>query len=160
MSRTWLYPPIKNLQMVQRVYSSVRSVVNFSQTGEHSLTLSVTVIFNDNSTLSSSQSINVDVVDATLTVYADPPKNPSKVLFFPDAVGYTGFDIGHSFWKVEIDSGLVVGTNPQVSVIDSGSNVSVNINVRGKKFGFYPDGGIKALRALKVYPIKCQNHIQ
>ncbi|MDR0605093.1 MAG: hypothetical protein LBG80_12395, partial [Bacteroidales bacterium] len=136
---------------IKHLYSGVSATAQFPQTGNLSLGLTVTITFNDDSYLQMSHSIFVNVVDATLTVYADPPQNPSKVLFFPNAVGYTGFDIGHSFWKVEIDSGLAVGTNPQVSVIDSASNAVVNTNVRGKKFGFYPDGGIKALLALQVY---------
>jgi hypothetical protein len=62
---------------VAQLYSGVSATAQFSQTGNHSLGLTVTVIFNDDSYLQMSYSIFINVVDATLTVYA---KAPDKIV--------------------------------------------------------------------------------
>ncbi|MDR3267241.1 MAG: hypothetical protein LBT24_06710 [Tannerella sp.] len=118
----------------RHLYSSVISVANFSQTGEHSLTLSVTVIFNDNSTLSGSLTIKVDVVNATFTAYA---KGPDKIVFLTGLLGAKipatvmndpanpAHDfIGHSFWKCEVDQSLLSSQSQK--------------NLSGHKYGYYP----------------------
>ncbi|MDR0610643.1 MAG: hypothetical protein LBG58_11070 [Planctomycetaceae bacterium] len=118
----------------RHLYSSITSNTKFSQTGNHSLTLSVTVIFNDDSTLSSSHSINVDVVDATFSVYACPPPLRKKTI-----IGVRHFygEVGHSFWKIAIDTNLLL---PDEN-LDLPNHP--NIKIANHAEGFYPQAGMK-----------------
>jgi hypothetical protein len=110
--------------------------------GKFMATLNVQMIFNDNSSLSDSFSIELDIVDATVTVYA---KKPDKVVTIRDPktnedIHYYikmrdiltpyGDYIGHSFWRCLIDESI--------------SNIlqEKEKNISGKKFGLYPRNGL------------------
>jgi hypothetical protein len=127
----------------RHLYSSITSNTKFSQTGNHSLTLTVTVIFNDDSTLSSSHSINVNVVDATFTIYACPPSVRKKIALVRHFYG----DVGHSFWKIAIDSNVLLpNENPDLPSFPG--NKIANHNV-----GFYPAPGMKTHLIDYVTPV-------
>jgi hypothetical protein len=128
---------------VKQLYSSVSSSTQFPQTGDFSLSLSVTVIFMDNSFLFFSQSLFVKVVSATLTVYA---KKPNKIVTLYGPLGKPiphcvntgdGGVVGHSFWKCEVGN-LNLGFSVEEKMIS------------GHKYGFYPNEDIpEGLKVLK-----------
>jgi hypothetical protein len=104
--------------------------------GKLAVTLEAKVIFNDNSSLTKSYTINIDVVEATVTVYAKKPdmvierqdNNGNKVSLYicNDNSGNPYPDsIGHSFWQCSIDETNSTYTSEQK-------------NLSGKKFGLYP----------------------
>jgi hypothetical protein len=113
---TYVFPPANVQNMKAKVISSgnvdssVSAEVDFlNLVGKQTVSLQVTLIRNsDSNGVADSESIEIDIVEATLTVYAAPPKNPVKMLHVsPNAVCFTGNDIGHSFWKVEVEKKLV-----------------------------------------------------
>jgi hypothetical protein len=132
-----------------QIDTAVSAAVDFlNLTGKQTVTLRVSLVRNsDAQAVADSESIEIEIVTATLTVYACPPPLRKKILGLRHFYG----EVGHSFWKIGIDSNSATGINPHITVIDSASDVSITASVRGKKFGFYPQGGIKALLALAVY---------
>ncbi|MDR2407830.1 MAG: hypothetical protein LBE13_06940 [Bacteroidales bacterium] len=111
---------------VRQLYSGVSATAQFPQAGNYSLGLTVTVMFNDNSTpLQKSYSIFINVVDATCTVFANRP--PTKILY--SALGvpirHCISTPGHSFWKIEYSAPPGTLTSNETSVV-------------GKPYGHYP----------------------
>jgi hypothetical protein len=106
--------------------------------------------FHDKSELEGSAVVTVNVYQATLTVYADPPKNPSMVYWaFPKkivGVCYTGNDIGHSFWRVSVEKKQGWGTNKMMQ-----DQYNEFVYIAGNHWGFYPEGWKKMSLALKPY---------
>ncbi|MDR0611030.1 MAG: hypothetical protein LBG58_13040, partial [Planctomycetaceae bacterium] len=137
---------------IKQLYSAVSAIAQFPQTGNLSLGLTVTVIFNDDSYLQKSYSIFINVVSATLTVYADPPKNPVRMVHIdPNAICVTGNDIGHSFWKVEVEKKSQWGTDKKITLIDDNGTPQAPQDVASCPYGFYPFGWNKMVLALIVY---------
>jgi hypothetical protein len=117
----------------RHLYSSITSTTRYSQVGHHSLSLNVTVIFNDDSTLSASLSIDVNVIDATFTIYACPPPVRKKIAGIRHFYG----EVGHSFWKIAIDTNaLLPNENPDLPSF-------LGNKIANHKVGFYPVPGMK-----------------
>lgn len=135
------------------LYASVSSTASFPTVGKHTLTLSVTVTFDNGSSIKMPCAIPVDVVTATLTVYADPPKNPVPMAhILPNAIAVTGDDIGHSFWKIEVEKKNEWGTDRKINLLDAnGVPGPPSQDVVGCPYGFYPVGWDKMTLALLAY---------
>ncbi|MDR2704191.1 MAG: hypothetical protein LBC02_00275 [Planctomycetaceae bacterium] len=96
-----------------------------------------------------------------MSVYSEAPKTAVKVPFFGEAVAicYTGNDVGHSFWKVDIEENASWGTDKLVTideVTEVGSppqevTIARNYVVSGNRFGFYPNKSPKVILALLPY---------
>jgi hypothetical protein len=124
------------------LYSSVSAQARFADSKKHSVTLTVEVVFTDDSSLSASKKIEVNVYEATFTVYA---KSPDKIVFLHDPLTWRRIPhtvmndptnpnhdfIGHSFWKCEVEQSLLSSQQHK--------------NMSGTAYGYYPRNGVPAL---------------
>ncbi|MDR1485473.1 MAG: hypothetical protein LBT09_11700, partial [Planctomycetaceae bacterium] len=114
------------------LYADIKQTTKCLTKGKLKSTLNVKIVFNDNSSLTKSFSIEIDVVDATVTVYA---KKPDKVVPRTNVKGKTIMcyvlndptnplhdSVGHSFWSCQIDKLNTTYTDGQK-------------NLSGKKYG-------------------------
>jgi hypothetical protein len=119
------------------LYYNIKQTAKCPSKGKLKSTLNVQIVFNDNSSLSKSFSIEIDVVEATVTVYAKKPNNVvertnnalGKIVAYYDLSNNNTDILGHSFWKCSIDE-----SNLTLSVEEK----NIFQEIAGKKFGFYP----------------------
>jgi hypothetical protein len=118
-----------------KLLPDIKQSAKFTTKGKLKSTLNVEIVFNDNSSLSKSYSIEVEIVDATVTVYAQKPdkvvERPDDtgkmVLYYvlmKDAIHQYDDPVGHSFWRCFVDDNI--------------SLTSAQKALSGKKFGLYP----------------------
>ncbi|MDR1925681.1 MAG: hypothetical protein LBQ66_15030 [Planctomycetaceae bacterium] len=132
---------IKSKLLLQNLYLSAAR----KSKGKLTTTLNVKMIFNDNSSLSNSFAITVDIVDAAITVYAKQPdrvliikngKDENLTCFLLDDPANPNHDaVGHSFWRCRI--------NPQNTAF-----TIADINVASNNYGFSPIESIAGIRVL------------
>lgn len=159
--KTYGFPP-GGIQYVRgkavdanNIDSNVSAEVDFRDlTGKQSVTLRVSLIRDSDSVgVADSETIEVEIVSATLTVYADPPKKPVSVIHVDEnAICLTGNDIGHSFWKVEVEKRNEWGTDKKIKLRNAeGEQNQASQDVVGIPYGFYPLGWDKLVLALIYY---------
>jgi hypothetical protein len=129
-----------------KLHPDIKQFAEFATKGKFKSTLNVGIVFNDNSSLSKSFSIEIEITDATVTVYA---KKPDKVVPRKNSQGKSimcyvwkddpDYDFaGHSFWSCQIDT-----RSP--SYTDDEKDLS------GEKYGLYPKD-LTLLNLLSVIP--------
>jgi hypothetical protein len=133
-----------------KLHPDIKQSAKCATKGKLKSTLNVKIIFNDNSFLSKNYAIEIDITDATVTVYA---KKPDKIVMMKNNTGkfvpcYVMNDpgnplhdpVGHSFWRTQVDENI-----PTYSVTEK--------DISGEKYGFYPKNPLATILDL-IFPVQ------
>jgi hypothetical protein len=125
---------IKNVKAKQ-IYANgiidnnVRADVSFSLKGKQTVTLRVSLIKNnDGNAVADSETIEINVVTATCTVYAQKPEVKYDAILKQPYCSRS--DVGHSFWKISIDDDVVTANSETLK--------QEILSYCHNKFGHYP----------------------
>jgi hypothetical protein len=142
LPRTYSAPDNKTFNRKSKVIftngsvdNAVRAGVKFTLRGKQKVTLRVSLMRNsDRRAVADSESIEINVIRATCTVYAKKPNVKFDFMRHPYC---SSDDVGHSFWKISMDSD---------SITSDDENFRQQILLlNNNKWGHYPKGNIVVL---------------